>query len=136
MKQVPESSTKDSSVTQSTIKGIPPRFKNQNLFHGYCYCCSNFGHKAANCAFNFRNIQSKNSQLLQHRTRKSASKQEQHRTQFTTKRITHDRNNNSFDLLYNEPECCVCHNFGHKAQSFLFKSKKASSILTVDVPNT
>ena len=50
-------------------KGRPPRFRYQNLFHGYCYCCSNFGHKATNCAFNFRNIQSNNRQLLQHITK-------------------------------------------------------------------
>ena len=57
---------------------------------------------------------SKNSQLLQHRTRQTMSKQEQHTTYFTTKRRTHDRHINSFDLLYDEPECYVCHNFGHK----------------------
>ena len=59
----------------SEQKGKPPRFKYQIFFHGYCYCFSNFGHKATKCAFNFTNIQSKNSQLLQHRTRQSASKQ-------------------------------------------------------------
>ena len=48
---------------------------------------------------------------MQHRTRQLASKQELH----TTQRITHERYNNSFDLLYNERECYVCHNLGHKA---------------------
>ena len=65
-------------------------------------------------------MQSKNIQLLQHRTRQSASKQELH----TTQRITHDRYNNSFDLLYNEPECYVCHNFGHKASKCHLKDYK------------
>ena len=37
-------------------KGRQPRFRYQSFFHGYYYCCSNFGHKVANCAFNFRNI--------------------------------------------------------------------------------
>ena len=69
-------------------------------------------------------MQSKNSQLLQHRTKQSVRKQEQHTTQFTTKRITHDRNNNSFDLLYNEPKCYVCHNFGHKASNCHLKDYK------------
>ena len=58
----------------SQQKGRPPRFRYQFFFHGHCYCCSNFGHKYANCAFNFRNMQSKHSQLLQHRTIQSASK--------------------------------------------------------------
>ena len=99
----------------------------QIFFHGYCCCCSNFGHKAANFAFNFRNMQSKNSQLLQHRTRQSTSKQEQHTTQCTTKGITHDRYNNSFNLLYNEPECYVCHNFGHKASNCHLKDYKTDT---------
>ena len=87
-------------------------------------CCSNFGRKAANCAFNFRNIQSKNNQLLQHRTRQSTSKQEPHITQSTTKTITHDRNNNSFDLLYKERECYVFHKFGHKDSNCHLKDYK------------
>jgi len=69
-------------------------------------------------------MQSKNSQLLWHRTRQSTSKQEQHTTQFTTKGITHDRYYKSFDLLYNEPECYVCHNFGHKASNCHLKDYK------------
>ena len=92
----------------------------QNVFHGYCYCCSNFGQEDANYAFNFRNMQSKSNQLLQHRTRQLASKQELH----TTQRITHDRYNKSFDLLYNEPKCYVCHNFGHKASNCHLKDYK------------
>ena len=69
-------------------------------------------------------MQSKNNQLLQHRTRQLVSKQELHTAQFATKGITHDRYNNSFDLLYNEPECYVCHNFGHKASNFHLKDYK------------
>ena len=61
---------------------------------------------------------------MQHRKRQSARKQEQHTTQFTTKGITHDRYNNSFDLLYNDPECYVCHNFGHKASNYHMKDYK------------
>ena len=59
---------------QSQQKGRQPRFNYQSFFHGYCYCCSNFGHKVANYAFNFRNMQSKNNKFLQHRTRQSTSK--------------------------------------------------------------
>ena len=52
------------------------------------------------------------------------SKQEQHTTQFTTKRRTHDRHMNSFDLLYNETECYICHNFVHKASNCHLKDYK------------
>ena len=108
-------------------KGRQLRFSYQNNFYGYYYCCSNFGHKAANCAFNFRSMQlriSKNSQLLQHRRRQSMSKQEHRTTQFRTKIRTHDRHINSFDLLYNEPECYFCHNFGHKDSDCHLKKYK------------
>ena len=69
-------------------------------------------------------MQSKNSQLLRHRTRQSTSKQKPHTTQFTTKGITLDKYNNSFHLLYNEPECYVCHNFGHKDSNCHLKDYK------------
>ena len=74
-------------------------------------------------------MQSRNNQGLQHRTRKSASKQEVH----TTQRITHDRNKNPFDLLYNEPECYVCHNFGHKASNCHLKDYKTNPRLNYSV---
>ena len=95
-----------------------PRFRYQVFFHGYCYYCSNFGHKVANCAFKFRSMQlrmSNNDELSQHRTRQSPSNQQLHTTQFTTERRIHNRHTNPFDLLYNEPECYICHNYGHKA---------------------
>jgi hypothetical protein len=47
-------------------------FKYQNFFHGYCFYCSNFGHKIANFQINFRDMQlrrSRNKQSLQHRTK-------------------------------------------------------------------
>ena len=53
--------------------------------------------------------------MLQHKPSQSVSKQEHHTTQFTTKIRTRDRHINSFLLLYNEPECYVYNNFGHKA---------------------
>ena len=69
-------------------------------------------------------MQSKNSQLLQHRTRQSTSKQEQHNNQLTTKGITHDRYKNYFDLLYNVQECYFCHNFVHKDSNCHLKDRK------------
>ena len=52
------------------------------------------------------------------------SKQKQNTNRFTIKTITHDRHINSYDLLYNEPECYVCHNFGHKASNCHIKNYK------------
>ena len=67
---------------------------------------------------------SNNSEFLQHRTRQSVSKQEHRTNLFITKGRTHVRHINPFDLLYNEPECYVCHNFGHKASKFHLKDYK------------
>lgn len=66
-----EEDIKNRMARQSIPRG-QPRFRYQNFFNGYCFCCSNFGHKAANCVFNFGNIQqrmSSNNQMLQHRVR-------------------------------------------------------------------
>jgi len=117
-------------MTRQSIPRGQPRFRYQKFFNGYCFCCSNFGHKDANCVFNFRNIQqrmSSNNQILQHRARQSMRKQEHHTTQPPTRRRVQDRNVNPFDLLYNEPECYVCHNFEHKASECYMKDYKADS---------
>ena len=40
------------SVHQSNfIKETAPRPRYESGFNGYCYCCSNFGHKAMDCRF-------------------------------------------------------------------------------------
>jgi hypothetical protein len=60
---------------QKMEKKIPrrrPSFRYQNLFHGYYFYCSNFGHKIANCQIKFRDMQlrrSINKQSLQHRNK-------------------------------------------------------------------
>jgi hypothetical protein len=67
-----------------------PSFRYQNFFHGYCFYCSNFGHKIANCQIKFRDMQlkkSRNNQSLQHRTKQPMSRQSC---------------TNHFDLLNNE----------------------------------
>ena len=87
-----------------------PSFKYQNFFHGYCFSCSNFGHKIANCQIKFRDIQvrrSRNKQSLQHKTKQPMNIQ---------------CNTNHFDLLNDELECYNCHNLSHKdAKCFLTK---------------
>jgi hypothetical protein len=93
------------------------------LFYGYCYYCSNFGHKAANCGIKFRSMQlrrSQNEQRLQHRTKQSVSRQ---------------RHNNYFDPLYNEPECYICHNFGHKALDCHLKNYKVDPRINSSAEN-
>jgi hypothetical protein len=90
-----------------------PSFRYQNFFHGYCFYCSNFGHKIANCQIKFRDMQlrrSRNKQSLQHRTKQPMSRQSC---------------TNHFDLLNNELECYNCHNFGHKAANCHLKNYKA-----------
>ena len=41
------------------------------------------------------------------------------------RRRTHNRNINPFDLLYNEPVCFRCHNYGHKTVDCKLKENKA-----------
>ena len=119
-------------MTRQSIPRGQPRFRYKNVFNGYCFCCSNFGHKAANCVFNFRHLQQRmysNNQMLQHRVRQSMSKQERHTTQPPIRRRVQDINVNPFDLLYNELGCYVCHNFGHKASYCYLKDYKPYSRL-------
>jgi hypothetical protein len=90
-----------------------PSFRYQNFFHGYCFYCSNFGHKIANCQIKLRDMQlrrSRNKQSLQHKTKQPMSRQ---------------RSTNHFDLLNNELECYNCHNFGHKPANYHLKNYKA-----------
>jgi hypothetical protein len=90
-----------------------PSFRYQNFFHGYCFYCSNFGHKIANCQIKFRDMQprrSRNKQSLQHRTKQPMSRQSC---------------TNHFDLLKIELECYHCHNFSHKAANCHLKNYKA-----------
>ena len=115
-----------------------PRFRYQGFFHGYCYYSSNFGHKIANCAFKFRSMQLRmpnNDELLQHRTRKSLSNQQLHATQFTIERRTHNKHTNPFHLLYNEPECYICHNYGHKALECHLKNYRPYSRMNYSTEN-
>jgi hypothetical protein len=87
-----------------------PSFRYQNFFHGYCFYCSNFGHKIANCQIKFRDMQlrrSRNKKTLQHRTKQPMSRQSC---------------TNHFDLLNNELKFYNCHNFSHKAANFHLKN--------------
>ncbi len=57
----------------------------------------------------------------------SVYKQKAHVAQPTTRRRIQDRNVNPFECLYNELECYVCHNFGHKALECYLNNYKTYS---------
>ena len=117
-------------MTRQSISRKQPRFRYQKIFNGYCYCCFDFGNKAINCVFNFRNIQQRvfrNNQMLKHKVKQSMRKQEHHSIPSPTRRRAHARNINSFELLYNRPKCYTCHNFGHKATEFYLNNYESDS---------
>jgi hypothetical protein len=96
----------------------------KDFFYGYCFFCSNFGHKAINCSLRFRYEQSRysmNNYLPQQILRQPSNKQSQTINHVMIGRRTQVKHNNSYehnnryDLLFNEPECYNCHNYGHKA---------------------
>jgi hypothetical protein len=112
-KMIPDKKKRDEKMEQQMSRRRPS-FKYQNFFYGYCFYCSNFGHKIANCQIKFRDMhlgRSRNKQSLQHRTKKPMNIH--HRT-------------NHFDLLNNELECYNFHNFGHKVANFHLKTYKAN----------
>jgi hypothetical protein len=73
---LPPEANKDKMISnekqryQNMEKQMPrrmPSFRYQNLFHGYCFYCSNFGHKIANYQIKFIDMQlrkSRNKQSL------------------------------------------------------------------------
>jgi hypothetical protein len=76
-KMVPDKKQRYQKMEQEMTRRIPS-FRYQNFFHGYCFYCSNFGHKIANCHIKFRDMQmrrSRNKQSLQYRTKQPMSRQ-------------------------------------------------------------
>jgi len=103
-----------------------PMVRYVNFFNGYCFCCSNFGHRAANCFYNFRNVQrrmSNNKQMIH----QSAYHHTDRASLPTGRRRFQNRNVNRFECLNNELECYICHNFGHKATECNLKENKTES---------
>ena len=68
-----------------------------------------------------------NNKLLKNRTRQSLNNHQLHPTQFTIERRSHNRHTNHFDLLYNEPEFYICHNYGHKELKCHLKNYRLDS---------
>jgi hypothetical protein len=114
-----------------------PRYK--NFFYGYCFFCSNFGHKAINCSLRLRYEQSRysmNNYLPQQRLRQPSNKHSQTMNHVMTGRRTQEKHNNGYehnnryDILYSEPECYICQNYGHKATNCHLKKCNPDRNLT------
>ena len=108
-----------------------PFSRYKEFFYGYCFYCSNFGHKAVNCSLRPRNEQlrfQRNKYFQQQRMIQSGNNPSQiancqiksghiqlRRPRNNQQSISRQHCNNKFDLLNNEVECYTCHNFGHKS---------------------
>ena len=82
------------------IKSLTPRY--QTIFFGSYYACNNFGHKAANCRANNRNINNFESHAQKGYLGRPSE--------------TQRRSYNMFESLSIEVECYKCNNFGHMAK--------------------
>jgi hypothetical protein len=118
-----------------------PFSRYKEFFYGYCFYCSNFGHKAVNCSLRLRHEQlrfPRNKYLPQQRMIQPSNKPSQiancqiksrdmqlRRSRNNKQSMSRQRCNNNFDLLNNEIECYNCHNFGHKAANCHLKNYKA-----------
>jgi hypothetical protein len=92
-----------------------PRY--QYFFYGYCFFCSNFGHKAVNCSLKLNYEQSRHSRyryLPQQRMRQPSNKPPQTANHLMDGKRTQVKHNNRYDPLFDEPECYIYHNYGHK----------------------
>jgi hypothetical protein len=108
-----------------------PFSRYKEFFYGYCFYCSNFGHKAVNCSLRLRHEQlrfQRNKYLPQQRMIQPSNKPSQiancqiksrdmqlRRSRNNQQSMSRQRCNNNFDLLNNEIECYICHNYGHKS---------------------
>jgi hypothetical protein len=108
-----------------------PFSRYKEFFYGYCFYCSNFGHKTINCSLRPRNEQlrfQRNKYFPQQRMIQSGNNHSHtvncqiksghiqlRRARNNQQSISREHCNNKFDLLNNEVECYTCHNFGHKS---------------------
>jgi hypothetical protein len=118
-----------------------PFSRYKEFFYGYCFYCSNFGHKAVNCSLRLRHEQlrfPRNKYLPQQRMIQQSNKpshiancqiksRDMHlrRSRINKQSMSRQCCNYNFDLLNNEIECYNCHNFGHKAANCHLKNYKA-----------
>jgi hypothetical protein len=120
-----------------------PFSRYKEFFYGYCFYCSNFGHKAVNCSLRPRNEQlrfQRNKYFPQKRMIQSGNKNSQtancpiksghiqlRRARKNQQSISRQHCNNKFDLLNNEVECYTCHNFGHKSIDYRLRNYEPNS---------
>jgi hypothetical protein len=106
-------------------------FQVQRTFYGYCFYYSNFGHKVVNCSLRLRHEQlrlQRNKCWPQKRMIQPSNKPSEiancqikfrdmqlRRSRNNQQSISRQRYNNNFDVLNNEIECYICHNYGHKS---------------------
>jgi hypothetical protein len=79
---------------------------NKGVFYGYCFFCSNFGHKVVNYSLRFRNEKSKHSRnryLPQQRMRQPSNKQSQIANHVMAGKRSQVKHNNHYDPFFNEP---------------------------------
>jgi hypothetical protein len=108
-----------------------PFTRYKEFFYGYCFYCSNFGHKALNCSLRHRHEQlrfQRNKYLPQQRMMQPSNKpsliancqiksrdMQLKRSRNNQQSMSRQRCTNKFDLLNSEIECYICHNYGHKS---------------------
>jgi hypothetical protein len=108
-----------------------PFSRYKEFFYGYCFYCSNFGHKAVNCSLRLRHEKlrfQRNKYLPQQRMMQPSNKPSQiancqiksrdmqlRRSRNNQQSMSRQCSNNKFDLLNNEIECYIYHNYGHKS---------------------
>jgi hypothetical protein len=113
----------------------------KEFFYGYCFYCSNFGHKVVNCSIRLRHEKlsfPRNKYLPQQRMIQQSNKpshivncqiksrdMQLRRSRIKKQSMSRQRCNYNFDLLNNEIECYNCHNFGHKAANCHLKNYNA-----------
>jgi hypothetical protein len=118
-----------------------PFSRYKDFFYGYCFYCSNFGHKDVNCSLRIRREQlrfPRNKFLPQQRMIQQSNKpshiancqikfrdMQLRRSRINKQSMSRQPYNNNFDVLNNEIEFYNCHNFGHKAANCHLKNYKA-----------
>jgi hypothetical protein len=115
-----------------------PFSRYKEFFYGYCFYCSNFGHKDVNCSLRLRHEQLRfqmNKYFPQQRMIQSSNNPSRtanyqiksghiqlRRPRNNQQSISRQHCNNKFDLLNNEVECYTCHNFGHKSINYRLRN--------------
>jgi hypothetical protein len=115
-----------------------PFSRYKEFFYVYCFYCSKFGHKAVNCSLRLRHEKlrfQRNKYFPQQRMIQPSNKPSQiancqiksrdmqlRRSRNNQQSMSRQRCNNNFDLLNNEIECYIYHNYGHKSVDYRLRN--------------